>query len=219
MPESPRPEDAYKATTDRAERRRLQAKVVELYRLRVVALAHRAVPREYWREAEQVGLIGLLVALEKFDPEGKHDFWYLASTAVRDEIRTWRDTGIYWRKDTNRGKSPARVAARQEAQRQGQHESADTTRDRGSDLGSISIKDAYFDSSAPTPEDLYANEEARRLCAAFLSTLNDEDRAALFAPKNPRHRSLIERARAFVRGSDDEWTSKRCTRPSKPVSA
>lgn len=211
---SSRPEDAFKQTTDRTERRRLRACVVADYRSRVTSIVRSVLPREHWDEGLQVGLLGLLVALEKFDPSAGRDFWYCASTAVRDEIRAWRDRALNWRKDTNRGRSPTRVAARERAQQVSQHSSADARSANGEGL---SIKEAYFDSQAPTPEDSYATEEARQRCATFVSTLNDEDRAALFSPKNPRHRSLVQNARAFVLGSDDEWTSKHCTRPSEPA--
>jgi DNA-directed RNA polymerase specialized sigma subunit len=77
-----------KAVGNRAECRRIQASLVIQYRGRVAALVRRMVTAPHWEAAEQVGLIGVLVANEKFDAS-RGDFWLFAGPFARAEIDTW----------------------------------------------------------------------------------------------------------------------------------
>src|SRR5450432_1829387 len=89
----------YRATTDKATRRRLQASVVAAYRPSVASLARKLAPAAHVEEATQAGCIGLLLALERFDPEvNAHPFRRLAMSTARREIRSYVDSGLYWRK-------------------------------------------------------------------------------------------------------------------------
>jgi DNA-directed RNA polymerase specialized sigma subunit len=114
--------DQYKNAKDLAERRRIQAAVIEANRARVRAFVRRFVPRKQdWADGEQEGLLGVLLALEKWDPTrprySDNAFWGFAYLYVRQQIRTWLDQGYYWRKSPNRGKSERRVRTAAEVRR------------------------------------------------------------------------------------------------------
>jgi len=81
----------------RSERRHLQASVVAANRENVAALVRRTVAPRHREEAEQVGAIGILVALEKHDPSGRVPFRRLALQHARGEIQAWMDHGVFWR--------------------------------------------------------------------------------------------------------------------------
>lgn len=188
---------SYRATTDPLERRRIQAEVVEAYRPRVANLVRCLFRRnpEHWREAEQVGLIGLLTALEKYDPDlltGEDQgnrFWYLAYYYVKNEIRAWRDVGVNWAKDHRHG------ACNENITRQ--------TR--------VSYDDSLYEtepSKEPTVEEQVVESEVKARLRAFAATLSAIDREILFSENSQRVRSrrylsLVERATAFVRGPDE----------------
>lgn len=200
-----KPEILYARTTDLATRRRLQAAVVVAYRSHVESLARKLLRPQHIEEATQAGCIGLLLALEKYDDQiagpdrGKKSFWAFVFPYVRDEIRTWADAGVYWRKSPNRGRSTERVAARAEAETMRQVKSLDYVMADG-----IAVVDTFPD-DAPTPEDIAEVSEARARLAQFSDTLSTRDREILFSENSQRvrsrhHLSLVERATAFVAG-------------------
>jgi hypothetical protein len=94
----------------------LQAEAVRACAPNVLTYVRGALPRfaqDHVEEAVQVGLIGVLAALEKYDPSQAGDdrgavFWKFAAEHVRDEVREWTDRGVYWRTAAGRGKSPLR---------------------------------------------------------------------------------------------------------------
>src|SRR5580693_1631945 len=97
------PEDQYKQAASQAERTRLQTAVLMAYRTHVAGFVRRFVHNPAHRpEAEQVGLLGLLVALEKYDPsllgaDRGARFWSFATLHVRYEVQRWMDVGVHWR--------------------------------------------------------------------------------------------------------------------------
>jgi hypothetical protein len=203
------PEELYKKTTDQTARRRLQTAVVLAFRDRIAALVRGLAPREHRAEAEQVGALGVLVALEKYDPGRKEYepekgsyFWNFARSIVLDEIQRWMDQGVYWRKSANRGKSPERVAQREAAQSQ-RH------------VASLDAETAIVPMDpSPTVEELLGNAEGEALVRQFAATLTPDDRHLLLCekrergnPNSPRlrhYQSLVERLTAFVKGSDGD---------------
>src|SRR5262249_27342516 len=84
-------------------RREIQAATVNECRPLVARIAEELVPPRLQQEARQLGCIGVLVALEKFDPSSGVAFEQLASTEARSEIRRWLDTGACWRKGEEAG--------------------------------------------------------------------------------------------------------------------
>ena len=210
MPNDQRPEQIYRETTDKATRRRLQAAVVAEYRAKVSAFAARYVSADHRAEAEQVGLIGLLIALERYEPSLLVDdrvavfFWSFASRFVRDEIRAWLDTGVYWRKSANRGPSPGGVAARAVAEIQRRAVSLDTPSGQDDDA----LVDRLCDDS-PSPEDVAAAAEVSASLDVFAASLTPAERRNLLSEnsqcvRSRHHLTLIERASAFVKGSDGD---------------
>lgn len=196
-----RPEEQYRHTTDRAERRRIQADILDKYRPHVRWFVRKTIAPQHREEAEQVGCIGLLVALEKYEPtklgEDKGGaFWFFAARCVRDEIRRWEDVGVYWRKHRVRPGPGAELARLQRRQA-----SMDAERPDGRSLHDELTTEA-------TVEDLVADVECRRLFARFVRTLTDAERQTIFSEdlriiRSRSHLSLIERARAFVMGARD----------------
>ena len=109
----PAAEDRYK-TASKTERKRLAAEVLQKYRPRlekIVRAKLRDLP-EHWAEGDQVAALGLLVALERFDCEiaayRGSTFWTFAFWPIQHELEAWLSASIFWRKDTNRGKSATR---------------------------------------------------------------------------------------------------------------
>jgi hypothetical protein len=103
------PEENYRSTTDTATRRRLQAAVVAAQRSRVAEAAREMVPPEHRAEAEQVGLIGVLLALEEHAPETGRPFRLGALDMAKAEIRAWLDAGTHYRKRAAAPESQWRV--------------------------------------------------------------------------------------------------------------
>jgi DNA-directed RNA polymerase specialized sigma subunit len=83
------PVEAHGAATDKPTRRRMQREIVCIYRGRVEAMARRFVPSADVEAGTQAGLVGLLLALEKYNGEGD-SFWFYAAGRVRAEIEKWR---------------------------------------------------------------------------------------------------------------------------------
>jgi len=93
--------------------RAARAAVVEAYRPRVRALVRRMAPAEHRSEGEQVGLIGVCVALERFDAARAQDgFWPFAMRFARGELEMWLGRGVYWRGPTGRLFGDAEVRGR-----------------------------------------------------------------------------------------------------------
>ena len=80
-------------------KRQMLAATVAAFRPAVARLVSRMAPPEHRAEAEQVGLIGVLVALGKHSPIDLN-FEDVAIATARDEIRAWLNAGTVWRKVT-----------------------------------------------------------------------------------------------------------------------
>jgi hypothetical protein len=174
---------------------------VVTHRERVVALVRRSVPGQHREEAAQVCAIGLLVALERYDDaksgpdRGKKNFWGYALPYVRDELRLWMDKGVRWR---NTKMSKAVRAARE------------AKGDFGSTFVSVeAIESAgeFFAAAGVSVDELAAESEALRLLRLFIARLTDKERAIIFSDSGRTrtgslHSSLVERCKAFVRGSE-----------------
>lgn len=195
-------ETTYRGTVDHVARRRIQSEVVTEYRNRVASYVRRRLAPRHWQEAEQVGLIGLLVALEKFDASRGIAFWFFAVTYVRDELNAWMGHGVFWRPrshDMKRdSKNPLRAVV-------SLHNELDTE---------------TVAADAPTVEDLVATAEGLSRLSEFVRTLSREDASLLVngvgfgrgranSSRAAGHKSLVERATAFVRGNEDAQASDR----------
>lgn len=207
-----KPELVYASTFDRAERRRLQAETITKFRANIVAVVRRLVPAEHVEEGTQAGLIGLLQALEKFDPgqttgplrsaEGR--FWHYAFPVIRNEIQQWADRGVWWRKAANRGKSEQRQAARQAAKAQRRFESLDVPASADDETGETRLD------MIPGPDDveaIVAEREGLEVLSTFTDGLVPSDRETILSENSQRVRSrhyltLVERAKAHVQGSE-----------------
>jgi hypothetical protein len=167
-----------------------------------------------WTEAEQVGCVGVLVGLEKVAAATALDLstknlWGWVFGHVRDEIRTWTGIGVYWRKDASRGKSGYADAATGAARRAELRAATKASRKHASmdapDPEGRTLHDATKDEGLSV-EKLFADAEAKARLEQFLGTLTASERKALFSnhPAHARHHlSLVERAKAFVRGDED----------------
>ncbi len=85
----------YKETTDPAERDRIRAQLVDAYRDFVYFLARKFQNRgEPLDDIVQVGYLGLIKAIERFDPDLGYEFTTFATLTVAGEIkRHFRDKG------------------------------------------------------------------------------------------------------------------------------
>ena len=92
-----RPEDQYARKRSSASR---QA-VVEKYSPHVANFCRQYCPG-HQQEGFQAGIVGLLVALEKFDPSRGY-FWPFAKLVVRSEIQKWMEFGVNWQRRERRG--------------------------------------------------------------------------------------------------------------------
>jgi hypothetical protein len=217
LPQS-RPEELYQKTAaGSTERRQIQAAVIEAHRGHVAALARRMVPTQHRQEAEQVGAIGLLLALEKYDPTPRQGhstspvFWSYAFTFARDEIRAWKANGVYWRKPANRGKGEARQANRDAASRHLLPKSMDAEM-RLHANESTTLHDV-IPSPGSTVEEIVSDVEAMSLLLTFAENLTATEQEILFSENSQRvrsrhHKDLVQRAAAFIKGdTDDERTA------------
>ena len=201
----------YKAA-DRAGKRAIQAAVVAAHREDVARFVRRALRgrQAHWEEAEQVGRLGVLVGLEKYDPEiagpdrGRKSFWLFVFPYVRDEIQRWMDHTISWR-------PRSRNLARDERTAEQREERAAQRRPLSLDETEIALAEASV-------EELVEGMELLGLLDRFLATLSDADRQLLLCEKRERaeggvregnnnrsrrYLSLVERATAFVRGDEN----------------
>jgi RNA polymerase sigma-B factor len=85
----------YKETTDPAERDRIRAQLVDSYHDFVYFLARKFANRgEPLEDIVQVGYLGLIKAIERFDPDLGYEFTTFATLTVAGEIkRYFRDKG------------------------------------------------------------------------------------------------------------------------------
>ncbi len=85
----------YKETTDPAERDRIRAQLVDAYHDFVYFLARKFANRgEPLDDIVQVGYLGLIKAIERFDPDLGYEFTTFATLTVAGEIkRYFRDKG------------------------------------------------------------------------------------------------------------------------------
>src|SRR5437762_2282026 len=85
----------YKETTDAAERDRIRARLVDAYHDFVYFLARKFQNRgEPLDDIVQVGYLGLIKAIERFDPDLGYEFTTFATLTVAGEIkRYFRDKG------------------------------------------------------------------------------------------------------------------------------
>ena len=85
----------YRETTDPAERDRIRAQLVDAYHDFVYFLARKFINRgEPLDDIVQVGYLGLIKAIERFDPDLGYEFTTFATLTVAGEIkRYFRDKG------------------------------------------------------------------------------------------------------------------------------
>jgi DNA-directed RNA polymerase specialized sigma24 family protein len=209
-----RPEDAYRTATDTAARRRIQAEVVDAHRDAVARIVRTLVASPLYREdAEQAGLIGVLVALEKYQPglmgeDRGGAFRHFMFTYVRHEIQQWLNTGVYWRKSPNRGTSDSRKAAREAAKgRQRYYDSLDAGDFEQTLHDTVASPDASV-------EEIVAEAEAKSRLRDFAETLSNKDAKKLLSDnsqcvRSQHYLSLVGRAAAFVKGDDDGYGDSR----------
>lgn len=216
MPSVINPEQLYQSTSCPVERRRIQEEVIESCRGRVSALVRRMVSqREHWREAEQVGAVGVIVALGRYDANRNDSFWGFAHLIVRDEIEMWMGRAIYWRPSTKRAlgrtSNPVHSIPRSmDAELPHRHADSSATTATLHDFVSCTV---------PTAEAQTIEAELNAKLSAFLDTLTGDEKRLLLCEKRERanggveagnnvrarrYLSLVERASAFVRGSDDD---------------
>ncbi len=83
------PIESYRNTSDPRDRRLIQSAAVLQCRPYVSRLVRRTFAPRRQMEAEQVGVIGVLVALENFDPRRGPSFRALVHRHVRQELDRW----------------------------------------------------------------------------------------------------------------------------------
>lgn len=79
-------------TASPEETRRVRRQIVAEQREFVRRIVHSMVPMPQEREAMQVGLGGVLIALERFDPTCADPFTSTIERVIRGELRLWLDT-------------------------------------------------------------------------------------------------------------------------------
>jgi RNA polymerase sigma factor (sigma-70 family) len=150
--------------------------------IRALAPAHQGS-----KDAVQAGMVGLLVAREKYD-ESKSPFWPFAKFYIRDEVQKWVSHGASWQplpKSKTRKHHPEHV-----------------TRDEFTEKQHASV--------ALTVEEQVAQKEALERLNAFLCVLSDEDRRLLLCTKRERpgkpdmdrrrHRDALMRQARLIMG-------------------
>jgi DNA-directed RNA polymerase specialized sigma subunit len=81
--------ERYRALTSKTERQILQMAVVSTYGPAVDDLVAKVVPAEHREEATAAGLLGLLIALEKYDPTAGVPFEATAMHWAQYELGRW----------------------------------------------------------------------------------------------------------------------------------
>lgn len=156
------------------ERRDIRAWVVGRYTPMIRRYVRRNFPPALWRDAEQAGVVGLMVALKKYDPERGDNFLCVAWGLMRTEIRTWVTNKI----------EPKTISMDAEG------EDGTTLHDR-------------TPAKSDSVEDTVASLELQARLSIFLATVNDSDRRLLLTPRfaaaNPtRYHQIIQRAARFL---------------------
>lgn len=187
------PEREYRTASTPDECRKIQAKVIKAYARRVASFVRRRVPREDREEGEQVGAIGVMLALEKYDPARGVPFWGFARNYVLHEIQRWREVAAPRSHDAKRDAHIIRQIPV-----------------RLDDVSHLIVE-------ALTAEEIVSEAELLSRVKAFVQSLSREDAALLLCEKRERkeggvasgnnarsrgYLSLVERARAFVIGED-----------------
>jgi len=191
---------------DPKERRRLTAEILNTYKPRIAAVVRRVLRTpQHWAEAEQVGALGLLVALREYRPaEAEADrggaFWGFARFHVMNEIQRWIDVGVYWRKTPNRGRGEARAANREAARTHALHVEYQDDEDHRVDENS--------------PEALVIAAELRAQVEGFVLALTEDERKTALAERpsgrSARHyRTIVSRARAAFRDAEAKARAER----------
>jgi hypothetical protein len=209
---SERPEEIYRSTTDEPTRRRLEMAVVTEHRDRVRAYVRATVPQRYQEEAEHVGMIGLILALKRYDPalagpdRGQKCFWGYAHAHVRNAVQSWIDEGVLWRPRPRKARDNTALArlhrypASMDEAMMRSYEGGDV------DVFSSTYHDIIAD-NAPTPEELVAAAEKAAHTARFMASLSANDRE-LICTEDPRRRRsrryllLVEAAKAALQGDE-----------------
>jgi DNA-directed RNA polymerase specialized sigma subunit len=177
------PEDLY-PTVHPAAKQRFRIEVVAKYAPLAAAYVRRYFAPEHRAEAEQVAAIGILVALEKWDPTrprvNEDAFWGFATLYVRDELRKWADVGIRWRKSAKSKKRPHEAPA-------------------------IVPLEGDEPAAGPDVEALTAEVEIARKLRKFAETLTERDYLTFISTdarvnRSSRYYDLVRRARIYVRG-------------------
>ena len=183
-------EDGYQHARTPAERRRIQGEVIARYRDRLARFVKVALWSPHLHaEAIQVGLIGLLVALEKWDPEHQEHyddgaFFGFATMHIRNEIRKWLDHGVNWRPTARTRKQVDHPEHKQPSE----------------------FCDEVHAQDGDDPETQAAHSEALERLRPFLAALSDEDRHLMLcakrdrggadSPRRQRYRELLQRVKA-----------------------
>lgn len=188
------PEARY-STAQPEERERLQIEVLGRYRARIAGVVRALTTPPNWAEGEQVGAIGLLVALERYDSARLGEdrggaFWFFAQAYVRDEVQSWLDHGVLWR--PRRQRKPSAGAPR-----------------RFESLEALTVEIACARENA---EDLFAKAEGVALVQKFVSSLDSADAHLLTcekrergdptSPRAQRYGDLFRRLIQYVRGDE-----------------
>jgi RNA polymerase sigma factor (sigma-70 family) len=184
--------------------RETQVEVIETHRGHIRRLVRRMLrDPQHWAEGEQVGALGVIVALGKYDPDRGVPFWGFAVRVVENEIDKWMDCGVRWKARSKKG---------------AEHVERDPSRRFGAQAGVALAPDELEGAIelAPNAEALVGEVEQSDRLTRFLATLSDKDRALLLvvtrerseggvaAGNNARSRrylSLVGRAREFLRGN------------------
>lgn len=163
-------EDDYRHARTPAERQRIQGEVIARYRDRLTRFVKFALWSPHLHaEAIQVGAIGLLVALDKWDPEYKEHyddgaFFGFATLYIRNEIRKWLDHGVNWRPTARTRKQVDHPEHKQPSE----------------------FCDEAHAQDVDDPETKAANAEALERLRSFLATLSNKDRHLMLCAKRDR---------------------------------
>lgn len=187
----PLPENLYCKAETEAERLRLRTAVFAAYGGHVRAAARRLVPdRRHAEDAYQEGLVGLLVALGRFDPGRGVPFWAYAALYVRNQIQDWQGRGQHDCKAANRGKAEKYEGRREVVKARRQYQPLD-----------------FEPVDGETPERLVSVKEGLRILAEMAAEMTPEEREIFYSEDGRNHRtdhykSLVAKAAAKLRGKD-----------------
>jgi DNA-directed RNA polymerase specialized sigma24 family protein len=175
----------YKKTDEPSKKADLRGRLVHAYRRRIASIVRVMVANPaHWEDAKQAATVGLLEALDRFargEVEVRNfDVWI--GNQIAPAIRACLDTHVRWRKAPNRGRSPARVAAREAA---------------AVHMYPAPLAEEFVPGEGRNPEEQVADAEERALLLAWTESLPREDREVLFSESRSRHhKTLVTAARA-----------------------